>query len=246
MLIDTGRLIRLYDETIREGMRLGRNMILDARSLEHMVEDTAAVRLPVRPVAHDPAIGVLDQGDLGSCTGNAGTYALSALYGADTVHDEQLNEDYARSLYHFATIEDGLAGTWPPDDTGSSGLGVCRALHHSGLVSGYRWARSTHGIAQLLQTGGVMLGVPWFQSWFEPDRNGFVELGDETDPGPMVGGHEIYVAELETWDQDQPHNSVIRFVNSWSQSWGDHGCGRMRLTTYERYKADIDVKQLSR
>lgn len=242
-LLDAGQLIRIYDEIIHAGRRLGRNMILDGRSAAYMIEDTTA-RIPVRPVAHNPRINVLDQGRLGSCTGNAGTYALSSLYDAPSVDNEPLDEAFAIELYSEATVEDGLRGKYPPDDDGSSGLGVCRALHGDGMIGAYRWARSVDGIGRLLQTGGVMFGMPWYAAWFDPDRHGFIDHAD--DPGPLAGGHEVYVAELEAWDDDDPHGCVIRFVNSWSASWGDSGSGRMRLSTYERYKADIDVKQLSR
>lgn len=242
-MIDNGQLIKLYDEAVHYGMRLGRNMILDARSLAYMIED-AATRIPIKPVAHNPVIGVLDQGQLGSCTGNAGTYALSAVHETTHVDTAALDETYAVQLYSDATKDDDIRGVYPPDDTGSSGLGVCRVLHHRSVVSGYRWARSVDGVGRLLQTGGAMFGTPWFEAWFDPDPDGFVDAADN--PGPLAGGHEIYVAELEKWDERRPENSVVRFVNSWGPSWGDNGSGRMRLSTYQRYRSEIDVKQLSR
>jgi hypothetical protein len=38
-LLETGQLYLKFDEAVHEGMRLGRNMWLDGRSLAHMVEN---------------------------------------------------------------------------------------------------------------------------------------------------------------------------------------------------------------
>lgn len=255
--LNNGVRMHRFSELVHDGMRTGRHLILDVRSLAYTVE--AEVSQPrIRLAVHDPAIGVLDQSNLraqgirtygdadslGSCTGNAGTYAVSSLFGSASTQGHVLDEQYAIGLYSEATTEDtDLADRWPPTDSGSSGLGVCRALRHRGAVSGYRWARSLHGVAALLQGGGVMIGTPWMRSWFEPDRDGFVDTGGPDAWGPCDGGHEVYVAALEAWDERRPERSVVRFVNSWG-SWGDAGSGRMRLSTYLTLRKYIDVKQI--
>lgn len=257
------RTIRLYTPH----PRLGRHQILDPRSLEHGVELAATIR----PARHDPAIPVLDQEDLhaqgidvrelfpgaridqadalGSCVGNASVYALSSLYRDDlsgaglSATDSRANEIVAIRRYHRATQMDlDLADQYPTVDCGSSGLGSCRAMRKDGLIGSYRWAFSAHGVASLLQSGGVMLGVPWYEAWFDPDSDGFVDQDGWQDSG-VVGGHEIYVAELESWNDRDPGQSVIRFVNSWDSSWGDAGSGRLRLSTYDALRWQIDAKQ---
>lgn len=251
-----GMVTHRYSEVRREGHRLGRHLALDVRSLAYTIEgELAGRRAPIKPAEHLAAIPTLDQGPLGSCTGNAGAYALSALAGTAglakvrlnghglSATDSAANEAFAVELYAQATQDDGLPGTFPPDDGGSSGLGVCRALRAAGLVDRYTWATSLIGLATMLQRGGVIVGLPWYQSFYEPDTDGFVD-GDPSwlDSG-VAGGHEVYVEALETWDNLLPIHSVIRFRNSWGD-WGANGCGRMRLRTYAALRSQIDVKQI--
>src|SRR4051794_20526837 len=76
-LLDSGLLYQKFHEIEHEGMRLGRNMWLDARSLAHMIENwIEEMNHPVRTTSWDRVLDILDQGKLGSCTGNAGTGAL--------------------------------------------------------------------------------------------------------------------------------------------------------------------------
>ena len=235
------------------GMALGRHLELDARSLSYAVDEATIIK----PAEWLAPIPTLDQGNLGSCTGNAGTRHLAALYGAAdlaqivlagktlSADDAIADEAFAVEVYHGATIKDGFKGTYPPDDTGSSGLGVCKALKSAKLISSYRWALSARAWATLLQSGGTIIGTPWFNSWFHPTADGFVDTGDWERSG-VAGGHELYVEALEAWDDRDPDKCIVRFHNSWGDSWGDHGCGRMRLSTYQTLKSQIDVKQFVR
>src|SRR5205814_2742391 len=76
-LLDAGQLYLKYDEVPREGARLGRNLWLDSRSLTHMVEnDVHEMGKSLGDQSWERVLAVLDQGQLGSCTGNAGTGAL--------------------------------------------------------------------------------------------------------------------------------------------------------------------------
>src|SRR6478735_807104 len=76
-LLDHGFLYHKFEEDIHEGMRLGRNLWLDGRSLAFMIEnDVHEMSKPVNEKIWDRQLAILDQGDLGSCTGNAGTGAL--------------------------------------------------------------------------------------------------------------------------------------------------------------------------
>ena len=76
-LIDSGFLYEKSEEVRHEGMRLGRNQWLDGRSLAFMVENDARAMGQALGDQHwDRVLAILDQGDLGSCTGNAGTGAL--------------------------------------------------------------------------------------------------------------------------------------------------------------------------
>src|SRR3954463_7315037 len=117
----------------RPGQRLGRHQELDGRSLAFAISDADAAQVPIKPIEHVPPIDTLDQGNLGSCVGNASTYHLSEVIGADglsrvtisgvTLQRSGDNEPFAVKLYGGATVKDGYPGTYPPEDTGSSGLG---------------------------------------------------------------------------------------------------------------------------
>lgn len=248
---------------------LGRHQVLDERSLPYTIE-REETRPAIKPIDHPISIPILDQSDLlaqglhtsqlvhgaqdvdglGSCTGNAGTYALSAspkLTERITAAGNVLDESYAIRLYADATRADEILGEqWPPTDGGSSGLGICRALRRRRLIGSYQWATSLEGLAALLQRGTALVGTPWFNSWFEPDADGFVDAGrpEDWESSGLAGGHEICVVALEAWDERAPENSVVRFPNSWSDSWGDGGYGRMRLSTYAALRREIDVKQI--
>src|SRR6478672_5137437 len=137
-LVDHGELYQRYDETITEGMRLGRNLWLDARSLAYAIENGADRMGRKLTNQHwDRVIPILDQGQLGSCCGNAGTGALGTQPFYDKVGNTALgstdgdataDEKFAVQLYSDATKADPYPGAYPPNDTGSSGLAICKVL----------------------------------------------------------------------------------------------------------------------
>jgi hypothetical protein len=248
-LLDSGKLYLKYDETPRAGARLGRNMWLDARSLAHMVEnDVHEMGKSLTSTSWERVLAVLDQGQLGSCTGNAGTGALGTqpFFNAvgsvlPSTDDAAEAEKFAVQLYSDATVVDGYPGTYPPDDTGSSGLAICKVLKSRGTINGYRWARSAYGFLRLLQNGPVLQGMPWYQAFFEPDKNGFIDANPHWSSSGIAGGHEIEAVGVEL-DSTDAFNSVITYVNSWGTGWGDSGRFRMRLRTYEKLNG-VDLKQ---
>src|SRR3954471_15061773 len=97
--------------------RLGRHVNHDPRSRAYAYLATGRTLQPVRHTRH---AAVLDQGNLGSCTGNAMTGALASdpLY-AGLPSGTTLDENLAVHLYSVATSMDDFNGTYPPEDTGS-------------------------------------------------------------------------------------------------------------------------------
>jgi hypothetical protein len=252
---------------------LGRHMVLDPRSLAYRRRYTGD---PLMPTEWAPKVPVLDQQDLlaqgirtsqmfegvgdvdalGSCTANSATALVSVLHDADTlaavgldVSDPAAAETWAIGLYADATAKDQWHdAAWPTDDCGSSGLGVAKALRARGLIDQYGHATTAEELCQLLQTGPVLLGVPWYQAWFEPA--GELALLDEIPnwaSSPVVGGHEVCITALETVAGDDHgliyDHTILRARNSWTKSWGDNGSFRLSLAVYEQLKADIDVVQ---
>jgi hypothetical protein len=250
-LLSEGFLYQKYAETEHEGRRLGRHQWLDGRSLAYMVENSARdMSGGLVSQVWTRHLPILDQGHLGSCTGNAGIGALGTDPFFDAVGRDALGdaaddpdgaEELAVKLYEDATIADGYPGTYPPDDTGSSGLAVCKVLKARGTIRGYRWARSAHGFLRLLQFGPVLQGMPWYEAFFEPDRDGFIDANPAWPSSGDAGGHEVEAIGVEL-SEDDVFDSAIVYCNSWGTGWGQEGRFRMRLRTYEKL-AGIDLKQ---
>jgi hypothetical protein len=254
MLVSNGITQHRYSPT---DPRLGRHMELDGRSLAYLVlGEPELAKVTIKPAAYETPIPILDQGNLGSCTGNAGTAGVAAawaqagrdwqsisLNGLELSGDGNGDEQFAVELYHEATIKDGFEGEYPPDDSGSSGLGVCRALKAAGLIHSYTWATSLHALGLAFQRGGVIVGMPWLNAFFSPDADGFIDHDPAWQASGVAGGHELYWAALEAYDPNNPHNTIFRFDQSWGQSWGDHGRGRIRGSTYQALRQQIDAKQ---
>jgi hypothetical protein len=250
-LLSEGSLYRRYAEQQRPGQRLGRHQWLDGRSLAFMVENSAAAMSgSLTSQLWDRVLPILDQGDLGSCTGNAGIGALgtqpfldavgrSAL--GDSIDDPVAAEKLAVDLYSDATKVDAFPGVYPPVDEGSSGLAICRVLRTSGTIGGYRWARTAHGFLRLLQSGPVLQGMPWYNAFFHPDDEGFIDGDPRWRSSGLGGGHEVEAIGVEL-DEDDVFNSAIVYCNSWGTRWGVDGRFRMRLRTYEQLDG-IDLKQ---
>ena len=195
--------------------RLGRHVLHDPRSRAF------PVRVPTVPIAsiqHDRYVPVFDQGSLGSCTGNAavgcvGTgpfFATVELPWMPTYYP--FDESGAVRCYGHATELDTYAGTYPPDDTGSDGLSVAKALKRAGEISGYEHAFSLDQGMQGLMARPQIVGVNWMSAMFDPDPEGIVHP-----TGSLAGGHEF------VWDGYDATRGLCWFTNSWSVAWGKAG-----------------------
>ncbi|QGJ93475.1 cysteine protease [Arthrobacter phage Mufasa8] len=195
---------------------LGRHVNHDPRSRAYQ-----AVVAPTRkPVLHRHYGPVLDQGQLGSCTGNAMAQALNTA----PFHKPRtrlLTEADAVAIYSAATALDSIPGHYPPEDTGSDGLSVAKAAKAKGYISSYTHAFSVEQALGALQLSPFLFGTSWHQSMFTPDAQGFVHPD-----GNVVGGHEI----LCIGDTGKE----LVFLNSWGKGWGLSG--KFKLT-YEDFAA---------
>jgi hypothetical protein len=212
----------LQHETIVYGKRLGRHVEHDHRSRGYEV---TTHRLALANKVWNRDVPAFDQGDLGSCTGNAmaGVLVSEPFFEKERTVDEHL----AVLIYSAATRLDYISGHYPPEDTGSSGLAVAKVSHKLGYISGYRHAFSLRGcLSALSYTGPVIIGLNWYDSFDSP-----VGMGAELSISPNAsvrGGHEV---ELLGIDID---TSMIFGINSWGSAWGNGGRFSMSFDTLER------------
>lgn len=202
--------------TPRTTYGLGRVVEHDPRSREFPAM-VAAVR--PKTVLWPHTAPVLDQGTLGSCTGNALTQWLNTDYARsrDGITERiPLEEATALRLYSEATRLDAYPGQWPPDDTGSSGLAVCKAGVRSAYLRGYRHAFGFDSLLMALQHSPVIVGTEWTAAMFTPDRDGTIRP-----TGEVVGGHEYLILGCDM------ERSCFTILNSWGANWGLNGRARI-------------------
>lgn len=211
--------------------RLGRRVNHDTESWRYAWRTPHPGRR-LTSVRHTRRVPVLDQGQLGSCTGNAGIGCLGTdpYYAtiSPTDHWHALNEADAVALYSSATGADDYPGQYPPDDTGSDGLTIAKVLTEAGEIAGYQWAFTVADALAALQTRPLISGVPWYDDMFNPDpATGIASIG-----GTLAGGHEFVVDE---YDADR---QLVGCTNSWGTGWGMSGRFYLRVTDWATLLAE--------
>lgn len=211
---------------------LGRHIEHDPRSLAYA--HGVLPRTAITAVDWTRRIPILDQGDLGSCTGNAATgllgtdcasrtgateatitaAAAAASCGIFDAGTYPLDETFAVQLYELATLLDDVPGAYPPQDTGSSGLGVAKALVALGLAERYTHAFSMAALNSALQAGPVLVGTIWLESMFEPTAGGRIFVDRRS---PAAGGHEYEISGYN------PNTDRYKIPMSWGIGFGADG-----------------------
>jgi C1A family cysteine protease len=158
---------------------------------------------------HKRVVPIFDQGNIGSCTGNACAGALGTQ--PNTIGNH-FDEEVALRLYCEATRLDWHWGHYPPTDTGSSGLAVAKAAKEAGYVRRYNHAFGLDQALRALVLAPVITGVSWYEGFDHPDSDGLVRIS-----GSVRGGHEFCVVGLDV------EKKTVRAANSWGTGWGDEG-----------------------
>lgn len=197
--------------------RTGRHVEHDPKSRNYAVTPTGAPK----SVLWRRHVKPFDQGQLGSCTGNAMAGALST---APWRH--HFGEHTAVTLYKAATVLDDVPGTYPPDDTGSSGLAVAKAAQARKWITTYLHCFSFDAVLTALQSGPCIAGTNWHAGMDTPDADGLVHV-----TGPVRGGHEY---ELVGCDIERER---ILAVNSWG-TWGRGGYFDIGFADFQRLLAE--------
>jgi hypothetical protein len=196
-------------EVVVPGKRLGRHVAHDPRSLRYLVAETSTPA----SASWDSRIPILDQGNLGSCTGNATVGELGTEPFFDTVpKGVKLDEAFAVKIYSLATQLDDYPGQYPPNDDGSDGLSAAKAAQQDGLASGYVHAISLAGLHAMIQSGPFAVGVSWYSDMDNPSSQGVVKVG-----GQVRGGHELCVVGYDS------SSNLWKVRNSWGPSWAKGG-----------------------
>ncbi|HTY72486.1 MAG TPA: hypothetical protein VMI11_08685 [Actinomycetes bacterium] len=218
--------VTLQDDTY-DVRGLGRLVEHDERSRRYAFDITGITLASVHHARHVP---VLDQGTLGSCTGNAmtGLLGTSPFFetlpsGTLSVSDGTLDEKVAVELYSDATKLDSYPGTYPPTDTGSSGIGVAKAAAKQGWISGYQHTFDLDSALAALAVRPVIIGINWYEGFDSPSAEGELTIS-----GKVRGGHEIVLDQLDV------EQKRVWLTNSWGTSFGVHGRAFLSWDTFSR------------
>jgi hypothetical protein len=204
---------------LRIGERpLGRHVEHDPRSRAYSA-GTAAIKT-VRFKRHGR---VLNQLQLNSCTGNAmaGVLMTEPFW----KKGRTLTEDDAVELYEVATRRDHIRGVYPPDDDGSTGLGVMKAAVDAGFITGYAHAFGLEHLLGSLTLRPGILGVNWYDSFDTPAADGECRLPRKW---RRPGGHEIEMFGIDA------RRKRVWCYNSWGSSWGKNGTFYFSWKTLDR------------
>lgn len=229
--------VQTIEQQHRPGQHLGRQVHHDPRSLAYAVG--VLPKSAIKSAKWTRRSPILNQGPIGSCTGNAltgllgtdskgRTAATSVTVKADsrgvfTAGTYPLDEAFAVKAYSLNTWLDTIPGEYPGNDTGSSGIACGKTAQMLGLATGYSHAFSLDALKSALQSGPALIGIVWLNSMFDPKPDGQIVI-DKT--SGIAGGHELVVSAYDAttgeWQLD----------NSWDTSWGVAGSG---------YVADADM-----
>lgn len=238
--------VDIYRERLPYHPLLGRNVHFDSRSKLYAVQPEGDQ--PIASIRHAQNIGILDQGQTGSCTGNASdSCAYHEPFLTDWSHIWPYTPDEAgaRLWYHDNTENDDYPGTWNLDgsgeDTGSDGLTSSKMAVRAGIATGYQAALDLDSsLQQLMKVPGIT-GIPWYQSMFDAPSSGLLTVDVKSG---LAGGHELVVDEVVT--ADAPGNATGELLvggdNSWGAGWGDQGRWYLRASDWWALrKANGDV-----
>jgi hypothetical protein len=193
----------LRDGSTTADPRLGRLPSFDPNSRQFPIRTLLPAR-PLRSYTWSCAT-ILDQGNVGACTGFAWAHELAArpkIHPADNA--------LGMSLYHQAQQLD----EWPGSDyEGSSVLGAAKAVQQRGYMREYRWAFGLQdALAAIAWHGPVIFGINWHRGMSQPDAAGLIHA-----TGPVDGGHAIMGNAVSLRRQ------AVRLQNSWGRGFGIDG-----------------------
>ncbi len=200
-------------EVIVPGKPLGRH--IDDRVAEHRATGGPPPLAPkIISVVHKSAGLPLDQGDAGSCTGDATVGALNTVpHWAPG--NPTLGQADAYRLYSVEEVDLGY-GPYPPNDQGGTGMAACEAGIKLGWLDGFQSTTDVHEAVLALVLRPVITGVNWYTSFDDPAPSSAYIPGLVTiaDGATVRGGHEFVVVAINAAAK------LVWAVNSWGDSYG--------------------------
>jgi hypothetical protein len=164
-----------------------------------------------------------DQFYLSGCVGYGGTNLLNCaaalrsrvMFNRKVLHwpsgNTYLANDDGYVNYSESTRRDPFPWVFPPQDEGSSALGLMKFWHELGVISGYDWTFTFDGFLAALQRQPVTLGTWWYDDMMSTDDKGLIHTGLSGERG----GHQ-YIATGILWE---------RRLIEYQQSWGSNPPG---------------------
>lgn len=177
-------------------IQLGRQQVHDERSRAFPARATVD-----KSTWHDKKIRLYEprpnpNQEIGCCTGVAKCSQFNAI--GNRKMGQVLDMPDAEALYSKATTLDPWMGSWPPDDTGSSGLASAKAAKATGLGGEYRWifGGADEVIQNVVEGRVVSVGTWWYSDMFyplfytgpAPDGIGRIQVS-----GAKAGGHQYII-----------------------------------------------------
>lgn len=195
----------------------GRLIEFDEKSRKFPV--TAVIRRGLKPRTKNWRCDiVLDQGNVGACTGFSVAHEAAAV----PVVVPGITNEVAMQVYKRAQQLD----QWPGEDyEGSSVLAAMKAGIERRWYKSYRWAFGESDLALAISyIGPAVLGIPWCAGMMELDENGLITV-----TGELVGEHAILCNGYNATKK------LYKLHNSWGAGWGING---------ECYVRAADMKKL--
>jgi len=203
---------KLRDGSKVSDKRLARLQQFDARSKAYPVMSVVGDK-PTRSYTWK-CDKWLDQGADGACVGFGWTHELVARPAVVTGVAAAFAKE--KVYWEAQKIDPWEGGSYPnaaPFYEGTSVLAGAKIIQKLGYIKEYRWAFGVEELALAVgHCGPVVLGLPWYESMFQPYGCGRLHIS-----GSMAGGHCILCNGVSIKD------ATFRLHNSWGRRWGFNG-----------------------
>lgn len=210
---------------------LGRRVAPDANDRKFLMRRKLAAPgtpLPIRKTWRIPAPSQ-NQQDTSCCVG----FAWSNFLRCAPVCTQKGPSPF--DIYRYAVARD----EWPDNDreaylpdwdrglaSGTTVRAGASLLVKEFRLGTYLWAFDLQSAVEwVLTKGPVVMGTNWYDSMFEPDRNGLAKI---TPRAEIAGGHAYLLRGVDR------RTSIACFENSWGDGWGKNGAFYLSFADLER------------